>query len=99
MGHPPDGLPDVGAQSSYPHFPGIAFLSSALLSSGTLRLRVETLHNVARDLYDVMRGITGRREFVDGTLRRLRIVVEELEIAFGLVAFPPPIISFQLLSD
>ncbi|GBE82594.1 hypothetical protein SCP_0409780 [Sparassis crispa] len=77
LGHPPDGLPDIG----------------------TLRLRVETLRNAARELYDVMRGITGRCELADGTLRRLRITVEELEIAFGLVAFPPPITSFQLLSD
>ncbi|GBE82590.1 hypothetical protein SCP_0409740 [Sparassis crispa] len=85
LGHPPDGLPDIGAQSSYPHFPGIVFLSSALLSSGTLRLRVETLRNAARELYDVMRRITGRRELADGTLRQLRITVEELEIAFGLI--------------
>ncbi|KAL6307893.1 hypothetical protein BKA93DRAFT_766382 [Sparassis latifolia] len=68
LGHPPDGLPDIG----------------------TLHLRVETLRNAARELYDVMRGITGRCELAD---------VEELEIAFGLVAFPPPITSFQLLSD
>ncbi|KAL6307891.1 hypothetical protein BKA93DRAFT_747238 [Sparassis latifolia] len=63
LGHPPDGLPDIG----------------------TLRLRVETLRNAARKLYNVMRGITGRRELADGTLRRLRIIVEELEIAFGLI--------------
>ncbi|GBE87605.1 hypothetical protein SCP_1102820 [Sparassis crispa] len=77
LGHPPDGLPDIG----------------------TLHLRVETLCNMACKLYDVMRGITGRCELADGTLRLLRIVVEELEIAFGLVVFPPPITSFQLLSD
>ncbi|KAL6304317.1 hypothetical protein BKA93DRAFT_783315, partial [Sparassis latifolia] len=77
LGHPPDGLPDIG----------------------TLRLRVETLCNAACKLYDVMHGITGRCKLVDGTLRRLQIVVEELEVAFGLVACPPPIISFQLLSD
>ncbi|KAL6298214.1 hypothetical protein BKA93DRAFT_812222 [Sparassis latifolia] len=77
LGHPPDGLPDIG----------------------TLRLRVETLRNAARELYDVMRGITGRCELVDGTLRRLQIVVEELEVAFGLVVFPPLITSFQLVSD
>ncbi|KAL6297754.1 hypothetical protein BKA93DRAFT_831278 [Sparassis latifolia] len=65
----------------------------------TLHLHVETLHNVARELYDVMRRITSRCELADGTLRQLRIVVEELEIVFGLVAFPPPITSFQLLSD
>ncbi|GBE83357.1 hypothetical protein SCP_0504050 [Sparassis crispa] len=72
LGHPPDGLPDIG----------------------TLRLWVETLRNAARELYDVMRGITGRCELADGTLRRLRIVVEELEVAFRLVACPPPITSF-----
>ncbi|GBE83407.1 hypothetical protein SCP_0504550 [Sparassis crispa] len=99
LGHPPDGLPDIGVQSSYPHFPEITFLSSALLSSGTLHLQVETLRNAARELYDVMRGITGKCELADGTLRWLRIVVEELEIAFGLVVFPPPITSFQLLLD
>ncbi|GBE84425.1 hypothetical protein SCP_0604040 [Sparassis crispa] len=66
---------------------------------GTLRLRVETLHDAARGLYDVMRGITCRRELADGMLRRLQIIVEELEVAFGLVAFPPPITSFQLVSD
>ncbi|KAL6304347.1 hypothetical protein BKA93DRAFT_783417 [Sparassis latifolia] len=77
LGHPLDGLPDIG----------------------TLCLRVETLRNAARELYDVMRGITGRRELADGTLRRLQIIVEELEVAFGLVAFPPPITSFQLVSE
>ncbi|KAL6307680.1 hypothetical protein BKA93DRAFT_767271 [Sparassis latifolia] len=77
LGHPLDGLPDIG----------------------TLHLRVETLRNAARKLYDVMRGITGRCELADGTLRRLRITVEELEVAFGLVACPPPITSFQLMSD
>ncbi|KAL6297805.1 hypothetical protein BKA93DRAFT_813789 [Sparassis latifolia] len=77
LGHPPDGLPDIG----------------------TLHLRVETLRNMAHELYDVMRGITGRRELADGTLRRLQITVEELEVAFRLVAFPPPITSFQLMSD
>ncbi|GBE80327.1 hypothetical protein SCP_0300420 [Sparassis crispa] len=45
LGHPPDGLPDIG----------------------TLHLRVETLRNVARELYDVMRGITGRHKLADGT--------------------------------
>ncbi|GBE83179.1 hypothetical protein SCP_0502260 [Sparassis crispa] len=99
LGHPPDGLPDIDAQSSYPHFPGIVFLSFALLPSGTLHLRVETLCNTAHELYDVMRGITGRCELADGTLRRLQIIFEELEIAFGLIAFPPLITSFQLLSD
>ncbi|KAL6300827.1 hypothetical protein BKA93DRAFT_800593 [Sparassis latifolia] len=77
LGHPLDGLPDIG----------------------TLRLRVETLRNAARELYDVMRGVTGRRELADGTLRRLQITVEELEVAFRLVACPPPITSFQLMSD
>ncbi|GBE79275.1 hypothetical protein SCP_0204730 [Sparassis crispa] len=77
LGHPPDGLPDIG----------------------TLRLRVETLRNAARELYDVMRGITSRCELADGTLRRLRITVEELEVAFRLIACPPPITSFQLMSD
>ncbi|GBE84321.1 hypothetical protein SCP_0602990 [Sparassis crispa] len=77
LGHPLDGLPDIG----------------------TLHLRVKTLRNAARELYDVMCGITGRRELADGTLRRLRITVEELEVAFGLVACPPPITSFQLMSD
>ncbi|GBE82627.1 hypothetical protein SCP_0410120 [Sparassis crispa] len=26
LGHPPDGLPDIGAQSYYPYFPEIVFL-------------------------------------------------------------------------
>ncbi|GBE80070.1 hypothetical protein SCP_0212730 [Sparassis crispa] len=99
LGHPLDGLPDIDVQSSCPHFPEIAFLSFAILPSGTLHLQVETLRNAACELYDVMHGITGRCELADGTLRRLRIIVEELEIAFGLVAFPRPITSFQLLSD
>ncbi|GBE85406.1 hypothetical protein SCP_0705930 [Sparassis crispa] len=77
LGHPPNGLPDIG----------------------TLHLWVETLRNAARELYDVMRRITGRCELADGTLRQLQIVVKELEIAFRLVVFPPPITSFQLLSD
>ncbi|GBE79179.1 hypothetical protein SCP_0203760 [Sparassis crispa] len=90
LGH---SLPDIGAQSSYPHFPEIVFLSFALLPLGTLHLQVETLRNATCELYNVMHGITGRCELADGTLRRLRIVVEELEIAFGLVVFPPPITS------
>ncbi|KAL6305847.1 hypothetical protein BKA93DRAFT_777021 [Sparassis latifolia] len=77
LGHPPDGLPDIG----------------------TSHLWVETLCNTACELYDVMHGITGRRELADGTLRQLRITVEELEVAFGLIAFPPLITSFQLMSD
>ncbi|KAL6303926.1 hypothetical protein BKA93DRAFT_785346 [Sparassis latifolia] len=77
LGHPPDGLPDIGI----------------------LRLCVKTLHNVARELYNVMHGIIGRCELANGTLRWLQIVVEELEVAFGLVACPPPITSFQLLLD
>ncbi|KAL6304746.1 hypothetical protein BKA93DRAFT_749659 [Sparassis latifolia] len=77
LGHPSDGLPDIG----------------------TLHLQVETLSNAACELYDVMHGITGRCELVDGTLRWLRIVVEELEVAFRLVVFPPLITSFQLVSD
>ncbi|KAL6308101.1 hypothetical protein BKA93DRAFT_765392 [Sparassis latifolia] len=56
LGHPLDGLPDIG----------------------TLHLQVETLRNVAHELYDVMCGITGRCELADGTLRRLQIIVEEL---------------------
>ncbi|GBE80331.1 hypothetical protein SCP_0300460 [Sparassis crispa] len=98
LGHSSDGLPDIGARSSCPYFPGIVFLSF-LSPSGTLHLQVETLRNAARELYNVMRGITGRCELANGTLRWLRIIVEELEVAFGLVACPPPITSFQLLSD
>ncbi|KAL6304688.1 hypothetical protein BKA93DRAFT_782348 [Sparassis latifolia] len=78
---------------------GLGHPPDSLPDIGTLRLRVETLCNAARELYDVMRGITGRCELADGTLRWLWIVVEELEVAFGLVAFPPPITSFQLGSD
>ncbi|GBE87153.1 hypothetical protein SCP_1004000 [Sparassis crispa] len=98
LGHPLDGLPYIGARSYCPYFPGIMFLSF-LSPSRTLHLQVETLRNAARELYDVMRGITGRCELADDTLRRLRIVVEELEVVFGLVAFPPPITSFQLVSE
>ncbi|GBE80500.1 hypothetical protein SCP_0302150 [Sparassis crispa] len=78
---------------------GLGHLSDSLPDIGTLHLRIETLRNAARELYNVMCGITGRCELADGTLRRLQIVVEELEVAFGLVAFPPPITSFQLVSD
>ncbi|KAL6308290.1 hypothetical protein BKA93DRAFT_764249 [Sparassis latifolia] len=77
----------------------IHLATARTVEGGTLRLRVETLRNAARELYDVMCGITGRRELADGTLRWLRITVEELEVVFGLVAFPPPITSFQLMSD
>ncbi|KAL6304926.1 hypothetical protein BKA93DRAFT_782039 [Sparassis latifolia] len=78
---------------------GLGHPPDGLPDTGTLRLQVETLRNAARELYDVMCGITGRCELADGTLRWLRIVVEELEVAFRLVACPPPITSFQLLSD
>ncbi|KAL6298088.1 hypothetical protein BKA93DRAFT_812645 [Sparassis latifolia] len=78
---------------------GLGHSSDGLPDIGTLHLQVETLRNAARELYNVMRGITGRCELANGTLRWLRIIVEELEVAFGLVACPPPITSFQLLSD
>ncbi|KAL6303494.1 hypothetical protein BKA93DRAFT_826553 [Sparassis latifolia] len=78
---------------------GLGHPPDSLPDIGTLRLRIETLRNVARKLYDVMHRITGRCELADGTLRQLQIIVKELEVAFGLVAFPPLITSFQLVSD
>ncbi|KAL6298134.1 hypothetical protein BKA93DRAFT_754399 [Sparassis latifolia] len=63
---------------------GLGHPPDSLPDIGTLHLRVETLCNAARELYDVMRGITSRRKLADGTLRRLWIVVKELELPIGV---------------